>query len=62
MWIHVRKQHDFAEPWFHNLSLNVFICKKELIIYYAFVTVMDVKLCDGAIYLQGLGGLVTRIL
>ena len=31
-------------------------------IYYALVIVLDVKLCDGAIYLQGLGGLVTRML
>lgn len=30
-------------------------------IYYALVIVLDVKLCDGAIYLQGLGGLVTRM-
>ena len=36
--------------------------KKELMIYYALVIVLDVKLCDGAIYLQGLGGLVTRML
>ena len=55
------KVNDFAEPWFCNLSLIVFICKKELIIYYALVIVLDVKLCDGAIYLQGLGGLVTRM-
>lgn len=26
------------------------------------MTVLDVKLFDGAIYLQGLGGLVTRML
>ena len=56
------KVNDFAEPWFCNLSLIVFTCKKELIIYYALVIVLDVKLCDGAIYLQGLGGLVTRML
>ena len=45
-----------------NNTATVFKLIYMNIIYYAFVTVLDVKLFDGAIYLQGLGGLVTRML